>query len=48
VLQKERLNYWRSVGAIFSKAVTKLEEGKYEYVKYEPKKALAAKEEQAA
>lgn len=35
-LNKDRLQYWKSVGAIFSKAVDKLISGEYQYVKYSP------------
>ena len=36
-VEKERLEYWQSVGAQMSEAVEKLLKGEYEYKKYEPK-----------
>ena len=41
---KESLKEWVSKGAIVSPAVLKLIDGKYNYVKYEPKKARSEKE----
>jgi len=43
-VKKERLEYWRSVGAQISNAVEKLLEGKYEYKKYEGSKAKTEEE----
>lgn len=36
-LDKKKLNEWRSKGAIVTKAVELIAEGKYSYVKYSPK-----------
>lgn len=41
---KERWDYWKSVGAQPTEAVEKLIEGKYEFKKYKPK---AAEEEES-
>jgi small subunit ribosomal protein S16 len=39
-VDKERLEYWQSVGAQTSEAVEKLLAGEYEYKKYDPKKKI--------
>ncbi len=36
-VDKERIEYWRSVGAQTTKAVEKLLRGEYKYEKYKPK-----------
>ena len=36
-VEKERLEYWQSVGAQMSEAVERLLKGEYEYEKYEPR-----------
>ena len=43
-LNTERLNYWKSVGAIVSNAVDKLSQGDLNYVKYAPNKKKVAVE----
>lgn len=43
-IKKDRIVEWKKQGAIISPAVQKLMDGKYEYVKYEPKKQKAAEE----
>jgi len=45
---KEKYEKWTKTGALVTEAVKKLIEGKYEYVKYEPKKIKASKEEAKA
>jgi small subunit ribosomal protein S16 len=44
---KEKFEKWSKTGALVTDAVKKLMEGKYEYTKYEPKKAKAKKDEEA-
>jgi len=44
---KEKFEKWSKTGALVTEAVKKLIDGKYEYTKYEPKKAKAKKDEEA-
>lgn len=44
---KEKFEKWSKTGALVTDAVKKLLEGKYEYTKYEPKKAKEKKDEEA-
>lgn len=44
---KEKMEKWKKQGAFVTTAVSKLIDGKYEFVKYDPKKIKAEKEQKA-
>ncbi|HLC93794.1 MAG TPA: 30S ribosomal protein S16 [Patescibacteria group bacterium] len=38
-VNKDRIEYWKKQGALTTEAINKLMEGKYTYIKYNPKKS---------